>query len=206
MSDERPLDYAAPGVDIDAVGRGRSAASARVVESTFTAGARGAFGGFGGMFRIPADVPAPGARLERRRRRHEAHGRHRGEPARHRRPRSREPLRRTTSSCRARVPLFFLDYVAFGGSSPRSSKRSWRASPRAAARTAARSSAARRRRCRASTRRPTTISPASSSAAWKRTPSSAPTASRRATSSSASRAAGCTPTATRSRGASSPSG
>src|SRR5205823_12005212 len=31
----------------------------RIVESTFTAGARGAFGGFGGMFRVPSDVPKP---------------------------------------------------------------------------------------------------------------------------------------------------
>jgi len=58
VSDKRPLDYAAAGVDID-----RSDAVKRrirsVVESTFTAGARGAFGGFGGMFRIPADFHRP---------------------------------------------------------------------------------------------------------------------------------------------------
>jgi len=58
MSDQRPLDYAASGVDID-----RSDAVKRriraVVESTFTAGARGSFGGFGGMFRIPADFQRP---------------------------------------------------------------------------------------------------------------------------------------------------
>jgi phosphoribosylformylglycinamidine cyclo-ligase len=58
VSDKRPLDYAAAGVDIE-----RSDAVKRrirsVVESTFTAGARGAFGGFGGMFRIPADFHRP---------------------------------------------------------------------------------------------------------------------------------------------------
>ncbi len=58
MTDSAPLDYAASGVDIgraDAVkDRLRS-----LVESTFTAGARGAFGGFGGMFRIPADFQRP---------------------------------------------------------------------------------------------------------------------------------------------------
>ena len=58
MSEQHPLDYAAAGVDIersDAVKeRIRS-----VVESTFTAGARGSFGGFGGMFRIPADFRRP---------------------------------------------------------------------------------------------------------------------------------------------------
>ena len=58
MSDERPLDYSAAGVDLD-----RSDAVKRriraVVESTFTAGARGAFGGFGGMYRIPAEAHRP---------------------------------------------------------------------------------------------------------------------------------------------------
>ena len=52
------LDYAASGVDID-----RSDAVKRriraVVESTFTAGARGAFGGFGGMFRMPEGARRP---------------------------------------------------------------------------------------------------------------------------------------------------
>ena len=58
MSEERPLDYSSAGVDLD-----RSDAVKRrirsVVESTFTAGARGAFGGFGGMYRIPAEVRRP---------------------------------------------------------------------------------------------------------------------------------------------------
>ena len=58
MSDEQPLDYASAGVDI---GRSDSVKQRirAVVESTFTAGARGAFGGFGGMFRIPADFQRP---------------------------------------------------------------------------------------------------------------------------------------------------
>ena len=105
------------------------------------------------------------------------------------------------------MPLFFLDYVAFGRARPGGRRGGGRAgSPPAAARTAARSSAARRRRCRASTRRRTTTSRASSSGAWRRTRCSAPTACGRATCSSAWRAAGCTRTATRSRAASSPSG
>jgi phosphoribosylformylglycinamidine cyclo-ligase len=58
VTDEKALDYASSGVDID-----RSDAVKRrirsVVESTFTAGARGAFGGFGGMFRIPAEAQRP---------------------------------------------------------------------------------------------------------------------------------------------------
>ncbi len=57
-SEKEGLDYASAGVDIersDAVKRRIRA----VVESTFTAGARGAFGGFGGMFRIPAESKRP---------------------------------------------------------------------------------------------------------------------------------------------------
>jgi phosphoribosylformylglycinamidine cyclo-ligase len=58
VSDEGRLDYASSGVDLD-----RSDAVKRrirsVVESTFTAGARGSFGGFGGMFRIPAEAQRP---------------------------------------------------------------------------------------------------------------------------------------------------
>jgi phosphoribosylformylglycinamidine cyclo-ligase len=58
MSDESRLDYAQAGVDID-----RSDAVKRrirgLVESTFTGGARGGFGGFGGMFRIPAEARRP---------------------------------------------------------------------------------------------------------------------------------------------------
>ena len=58
MSEEKPLDYSTAGVDLD-----RSDAVKRrirsVVESTFTAGARGAFGGFGGMYRIPAEARRP---------------------------------------------------------------------------------------------------------------------------------------------------
>ena len=92
MTDEGGLDYASAGVDIersDAVKRRIRA----VVESTFTAGARGAFGGFGGMFRIPAEAQRPvlvssadgvGTKLRRR---------DRGEPPRHGRTRPREPLR-----------------------------------------------------------------------------------------------------------------
>ena len=58
MTDERPLDYASAGVDIDRSDSVKQRIRA-VVESTFTAGARGAFGGFGGMFRIPADFQRP---------------------------------------------------------------------------------------------------------------------------------------------------
>lgn len=50
------LDYRAAGVDIDAADDAKHRLSA-LVESTRTAGARGVFGGFGGMFRVPSDVP-----------------------------------------------------------------------------------------------------------------------------------------------------
>jgi phosphoribosylformylglycinamidine cyclo-ligase len=53
-----PLDYKAAGVDIGAADESKHRIK-RLVESTFTAGARGSFGGFGGMFRVPTDVPKP---------------------------------------------------------------------------------------------------------------------------------------------------
>jgi phosphoribosylformylglycinamidine cyclo-ligase len=53
-----PLDYRAAGVDIDA-GDEAKRRIRKLVESTYTAGVRGAFGGFGGMFRVPTDIPDP---------------------------------------------------------------------------------------------------------------------------------------------------
>ncbi len=47
------LDYRAAGVDLDAAADSKERLR-RLVESTRTAGAVGAFGGFGGMFRVPA--------------------------------------------------------------------------------------------------------------------------------------------------------
>jgi phosphoribosylformylglycinamidine cyclo-ligase len=55
---EAGLTYAGAGVDIDAAESSKHRIKA-LVESTFTAGARGAFGGFGGMFRVPAGARAP---------------------------------------------------------------------------------------------------------------------------------------------------
>jgi phosphoribosylformylglycinamidine cyclo-ligase len=54
----KPLDYKSAGVDIDAADESKHRIK-KLVESTFTAGARGSFGGFGGMFRVPTDVPKP---------------------------------------------------------------------------------------------------------------------------------------------------
>jgi phosphoribosylformylglycinamidine cyclo-ligase len=53
-----PLDYRSAGVDIEAADDAKQRIKA-LVESTFTAGARGRFGGFGGMFRMPAGARSP---------------------------------------------------------------------------------------------------------------------------------------------------
>jgi phosphoribosylformylglycinamidine cyclo-ligase len=55
---EAKLSYASAGVDIDAAEDSKHRIR-RHVESTFTAGARGAFGGFGGMFRVPEGAKKP---------------------------------------------------------------------------------------------------------------------------------------------------
>jgi len=52
------LDYRDAGVDIDAADEAKSRIR-KLVESTFTAGARGRFGGFGGMFRMPPEAKRP---------------------------------------------------------------------------------------------------------------------------------------------------
>jgi phosphoribosylformylglycinamidine cyclo-ligase len=53
-----PLDYRGTGVDIDAAEDSKQRIKSHVL-STLTAGARGEFGGFGGMFRVPTDVAKP---------------------------------------------------------------------------------------------------------------------------------------------------
>ena len=57
-SSPAPLDYRSAGVDIDAADDAKHRL-AKLVQSTMTAGARGAFGGFGGMFRVPEGYRAP---------------------------------------------------------------------------------------------------------------------------------------------------
>lgn len=54
----KPMTYAGAGVDIDAAEDSKNRIKAHVL-STLTAGTRGEFGGFGGMFRVPTDVPKP---------------------------------------------------------------------------------------------------------------------------------------------------
>lgn len=58
MSANEKLTYASAGVDIDAADDSKHRIK-KLVESTFTAGARGAFGGFGGMFRVPEGANKP---------------------------------------------------------------------------------------------------------------------------------------------------
>ena len=53
-----PLDYRAAGVDLEAAEDSKQRLKA-LVESTMTAGTRGRFGGFGGMFRMPSGTRAP---------------------------------------------------------------------------------------------------------------------------------------------------
>jgi phosphoribosylformylglycinamidine cyclo-ligase len=112
VSDEQPLDYAAAGVDI---GRSDSVKQRirAVVESTFTAGARGSFGGFGGMFRIPAGFQRPvlvssadgvgtKLRVAIEANRHDTVG--------------HDLVNHCVNDIlvQGATPLFFLDYVAFG--------------------------------------------------------------------------------------------
>ena len=106
------MEYADAGVDIarsdDVKQRIRA-----VVESTFTAGARGAFGGFGGMFRIPAEANRPvlvasadgvgtKLRVAIEANRHDTVG--------------HDLVNHCTNDIlvQGAVPLFFLDYVAAG--------------------------------------------------------------------------------------------
>jgi phosphoribosylformylglycinamidine cyclo-ligase len=58
VSDGWPLDYRRAGVDLGAADEAKQRIR-RLVESTFTSGALGRFGGFGGLFRMPADAERP---------------------------------------------------------------------------------------------------------------------------------------------------
>ncbi len=58
VQDGSALSYRSAGVDIDAADDAKHRLAAHV-NSTLTAGARGVFGGFGGMFRVPDGYEAP---------------------------------------------------------------------------------------------------------------------------------------------------
>jgi phosphoribosylformylglycinamidine cyclo-ligase len=110
------LDYRTAGVDIDAADAAKHRIKAHVL-STLTSGARGEFGGFGGMFRVPTDVPKPvlvssadgvGTKLKVaiEADRHDTVG--------------YDLVNHCTNDIlvQGAIPLFFLDYVAFGALDP----------------------------------------------------------------------------------------
>ena len=110
------MDYRGAGVDIDAADDAKERIR-RHVESTFTAGARGAFGGFGGMFRMPAGARNPvlvasadgvGTKIKVaiESGRHDTVG--------------HDLVNHCVNDIlvQGAVPLFFLDYVAFGRLEP----------------------------------------------------------------------------------------
>ena len=115
MSDDA-LRYGSAGVDIDA----SNAAKARIrklVESTFTSGVVGAFGGFGGMVRVPSGLRKPilvssadgvGTKIKVAidAGRHDTIG--------------RDLVNHCVNDIlvQGAIPLFFLDYVAFGKLDP----------------------------------------------------------------------------------------
>ncbi len=107
-----PLSYSSAGVDIDAADDSKHRIKA-LVESTFTAGTRGAFGGFGGMFRVPKELKEPllvssadgvGTKIKVaiEAGRHDTVG--------------HDLVNHCVNDIlvQGAVPLFFLDYVAFG--------------------------------------------------------------------------------------------
>lgn len=112
----RPIDYKSAGVDIEAADSAKERLRA-LVESTFTAGTRGRFGGFGGMFRVPTDVPSPvlvasadgvGTKIK------VAIDAHRHDTIGH------DLVNHCVNDIlvQGARPLFFLDYVAFGRLEP----------------------------------------------------------------------------------------
>ncbi len=111
-----PLRYRSAGVDIDASDSAKNRIKA-IVESTFTSGVVGAFGGFGGMFKVPPDVEKPilvssadgvGTKIKVAidAGRHDTIG--------------HDLVNHCTNDILAQgaFPLFFLDYVAFGKLDP----------------------------------------------------------------------------------------
>ncbi len=110
------LSYRAVGVDIDTADDAKHRIK-RLVESTFTAGARGAFGGFGGMFRLSPDAKRPvlvssadgvGTKIKVaiEAGRHDTIG--------------HDLVNHCVNDIlvQGALPLFFLDYVAFGALVP----------------------------------------------------------------------------------------
>ncbi len=115
MSDEA-LRYGSAGVDIDASNVAKNRMK-KLVESTFTSGVLGGFGGFGGMFRVPPGLDKPvlvssadgvGTKIKVAidAGRHDTIG--------------RDLVNHCVNDIlvQGALPLFFLDYVAFGKLDP----------------------------------------------------------------------------------------
>ncbi|HLA90813.1 MAG TPA: phosphoribosylformylglycinamidine cyclo-ligase [Gemmatimonadaceae bacterium] len=114
--DAQPLDYRGAGVDIAAAEESKRRIR-RLVESTATAGTRGAFGAFGGLFRVPPEAKRPllvssadgvgtKVKVALEARRHDTVG--------------HDLVNHCVNDIlvQGAVPLFFLDYVAFGALVP----------------------------------------------------------------------------------------
>jgi phosphoribosylformylglycinamidine cyclo-ligase len=112
----RPLDYAQAGVNIAAATAAKERIR-RLVESTFTGGTRGGFGGFGGLYRMPGEAKRPllvssadgvGTKIKVaiEAGRHDTVG--------------HDLVNHCVNDIlvQGAVPLFFLDYVAFGALVP----------------------------------------------------------------------------------------
>lgn len=110
------LRYGSAGVDLDSAGDAKQRLK-RLVESTFTSGSVGGFGGFGGMFRVPAGMKNPilvssadgvGTKVKAAidAGKHDTVG--------------RDLVNHCVNDIlvQGAVPLFFLDYVAFGKLEP----------------------------------------------------------------------------------------
>ena len=115
MSDDA-LRYGSAGVDIDASNAAKDRIK-KLVESTFTRGVVGGFGGFGGMFRVPSGLRKPvlvssadgvGTKIKAAidAGRHDTIG--------------RDLVNHCVNDIlvQGALPLFFLDYVAFGKLDP----------------------------------------------------------------------------------------
>ena len=116
MSDDA-LRYGSAGVDLDASNAAKNRIK-KLVESTFTSGVVGGFGGFGGMFRFPSGLDKPvlvssadgvGTKIKVaiETNRHDTIG--------------RDLVNHCVNDIlvQGALPLFFLDYVAFGKLDPR---------------------------------------------------------------------------------------
>jgi phosphoribosylformylglycinamidine cyclo-ligase len=114
---EDALRYGSAGVDLDASNAAKNRIK-KLVESTFTSGVVGGFGGFGGMFRFPSGLDKPvlvssadgvGTKIKVaiESNRHDTIG--------------RDLVNHCVNDIlvQGALPMFFLDYVAFGKLDPR---------------------------------------------------------------------------------------